>query len=75
MCHVALGGVDVCLEFGIHAWDLVARYLLVQEVEGVVVDMEGGPFDLMRRRVLCISTPELAEKIAKLLKQYQPPRD
>ncbi|XP_069191106.1 inositol monophosphatase 1 isoform X6 [Procambarus clarkii] len=35
----------------------------------------GGPFDLMSRRVLCASTPELAQKIAKLLKQYQPVRD
>ncbi|XP_042220418.1 inositol monophosphatase 1-like isoform X4 [Homarus americanus] len=75
MCHVALGGVDICFEFGIHAWDMAAGYLIIKEAGGVVIDTEGGPFDLMRRRVLCASTQELAEKIAKLLKQYQPERD
>ncbi|XP_053646424.1 inositol monophosphatase 1 isoform X6 [Cherax quadricarinatus] len=75
MCHVALGGVDACFEFGIHSWDTAAAYLVVKEAGGVIIDTEGGPFDLMRRRVLCASTQELAEKIAKLLKQYQPERD
>ncbi|XP_071528085.1 inositol monophosphatase 1 isoform X1 [Panulirus ornatus] len=75
MCYVAMGGVDVCFEFGIHAWDMAAGYLVVTEAGGVVIDTEGGPFDLMRRRVLCASTQELAEKMAKLLKQYQPERD
>ncbi|XP_042859943.1 inositol monophosphatase 1-like isoform X1 [Penaeus japonicus] len=75
MCHVAMGGVDVCFEFGIHAWDMAAGYLVVTEAGGVVVDTEGGPFDIMRRRVLCASSQELAEKISKLLKQYQPERD
>lgn len=41
MCHVAMGGVDVCFEFGIHAWDLAAGYLVVTEAGGVVVDTEG----------------------------------
>lgn len=75
MCYVAMGGGDVYFEFGIHAWDLAAASLVVTEAGGVVIDTEGGPFDLMRRRVLCASTQELAEKISKILKQYQPERD
>ncbi|KAK7079239.1 Inositol monophosphatase 2 [Halocaridina rubra] len=75
MCYVAMGGGDAYFEFGIHAWDTAAAYLVVKEAGGIVVDTEGGTFDLMRRRVLCASTQELAEKVAKLLKQYQPERD
>ncbi|XP_042220417.1 inositol monophosphatase 1-like isoform X3 [Homarus americanus] len=75
MAHVAWGVADANYTLGIHCWDIAAGYLLVKEAGGVVVDTAGGPFDLMRRRVLCASTQELAEKIAKLLKQYQPERD
>lgn len=75
MCMVAAGGADVTVEFGIHAWDTAAAMVVVVEAGGVVVDTQGGPFDLMRRRVLCASTPELAEEMAKLLKQYQPTPD
>merc|ERR1712212_120012 len=67
MCHVAMGGVDICFEFGIHAWDMAAGCLIVTEAGGVVLDTEGGPFDLMRRRVLCASSQELAESISKHL--------
>ncbi|KAK4325568.1 hypothetical protein Pmani_003855 [Petrolisthes manimaculis] len=75
ICQLATGGVDICYEYGVHAWDMAAASLLVTEAGGVVVDTEGGEFDLMRRRVLCAATPELAAKIAPLLKQYQPEPD
>ncbi|XP_069191104.1 inositol monophosphatase 1 isoform X4 [Procambarus clarkii] len=75
MAYVALGAADANYTLGVHCWDIAAGSLLVQEAGGVVIDTAGGPFDLMSRRVLCASTPELAQKIAKLLKQYQPVRD
>ncbi|XP_063614982.1 inositol monophosphatase 1-like isoform X2 [Penaeus indicus] len=73
--YVAMGAADVSYTFGVHCWDTAAGSLLVKEAGGIVIDTEGGPFDIMRRRVLCASSPELAEKISKLLKQYQPERD
>lgn len=41
MCHVAQGGVDGYYEIGIHAWDVAAGQLLVEEAGGVVTDMTG----------------------------------
>lgn len=38
---VATGGVDICYEYGVHAWDMAAASLLVTEAGGVVVDTEG----------------------------------
>ncbi|CAL4188926.1 unnamed protein product, partial [Meganyctiphanes norvegica] len=43
---VASGGVDVCYEFGIHAWDTAAGYLIVREAGGVVLDTDAVRFDL-----------------------------
>lgn len=75
MSMVALGGSDAYFEFGIHAWDMAAGELIIREAGGTVIDPSGGPFDLMSCRLLCASTPELAEQISGLLKQYNPPRD
>lgn len=40
------------------------------------MDPAGGPLDLMSRRVLAASTPELANEFINLIAQYYPePRD
>lgn len=76
MAMVALGSADANFEFGVHAWDMAAGDLIVREAGGVVLDPAGGPLDLMSRRVLAASTPELANELIKLLTQYYPePRD
>ncbi|KAF7385697.1 hypothetical protein HZH66_011539 [Vespula vulgaris] len=75
MCMVALGGADICFEYGIHAWDIAAGDLIVREAGGVCIDPAGGPFDVMSRRVLCASSMELAQELCKQLVQYYPERD
>lgn len=75
MAMVAQGGADANFEFGIHAWDVAAGDIIVREAGGVCIDPAGGPFDILSRRVLCASTPELAQEISKVLSQYYPERD
>ncbi|XP_066582599.1 inositol monophosphatase 1 isoform X2 [Prorops nasuta] len=74
-CMVALGAAEIYYEFGIHCWDIAALDLIVREAGGVTIDPAGGPFDLMSRRVLCASSMELAQKIAKELTQFYPECD
>lgn len=75
MAMVAMGGADGNFEFGIHAWDIAAGTILVREAGGVVIDPAGGPLDILSRRVLCASTPELAQEISKTIVQLYPERD
>ncbi|XP_061725140.1 inositol monophosphatase 1-like, partial [Cydia pomonella] len=75
MCMVALGGADLNFEFGIHVWDIAAGDIIVREAGGVCIDPAGGPFDVLSRRVLCASTEELAQEMAKYLWQFYPERD
>lgn len=75
MSMVALGGADANFEFGIHAWDVAAGDIIVREAGGVCIDPAGGPFDVLSRRVLCASSMELAQSLAKILYQYYPERD
>lgn len=76
LATVAAGAADVYFECGIHAWDIAAGDIIVREAGGAVLDFQGGPFDLMSRRVLCASSRALAEKLASVLLPFpELPRD
>lgn len=64
---VASGAADVYYEFGIHCWDMAAGYLIAKEAGCVVIDPKGGEFDLLKRRCICASTMELAQKLNSLI--------
>lgn len=65
MCLVAAGAADAYYEMGIHCWDVAGAGVIVTEAGGVLLDVTGGPFDLMSRRVIASSSKTLAERIAK----------
>jgi len=73
MCAVAAGEGDAYFEYTLHCWDMAAGKIIVEEAGGVVMDPEGGPLNLMSRRVLCASTPELAKSLSKALTHIQMP--
>lgn len=75
MCHVASGAADAYFEFGIHCWDMAAGDLIVREAHGVVLDTQGGPLDLMSRRVLCASSHKLAEGLSDIIQHLTLERD
>lgn len=71
ICTVASGEADSYYEFGIHVWDMAAAVLIVTEAGGVVVDTQGGPLNLLHRRVLCASSQALANTISQNLDHIQ----
>ncbi len=75
MCMVAQGGADAYYEYGLHAWDMAAGYIIVREAGGYVCDTTGGDFDLLSRRVLCAANSELASQIHPMLAHCDLPRD
>ncbi|MGH0176260.1 UNVERIFIED_CONTAM: hypothetical protein FKN15_013244 [Acipenser sinensis] len=75
MCLVATGGADAYYEIGIHCWDMAAAAVIVTEAGGVVMDVTGGPFDLMSRRLITASSRAIGERIAKELQAFPCERD
>lgn len=75
MCAVASGHAEAFFEYTLHCWDMAAGKVIIEEAGGTVIDPEGGPFDLMSRRVLCASSPQLAQTLSKELKHIQVKRD
>jgi myo-inositol-1(or 4)-monophosphatase len=43
LCYVGCGRMDAYFELSIHAWDIAAAALIVQEAGGVVTDIDGNP--------------------------------
>jgi myo-inositol-1(or 4)-monophosphatase len=46
LCYVATGRIDAYYERGIHAWDVAAGSLILEEAGGRVTDYRGGPFEM-----------------------------
>ncbi|MGI9554040.1 MAG: inositol monophosphatase family protein [Thermodesulfobacteriota bacterium] len=44
LCYVACGRYDGFWELGLHAWDVAAGSLIIEEAGGTVTDMAGGNF-------------------------------
>ncbi|XP_052320274.1 uncharacterized protein LOC118394366 [Oncorhynchus keta] len=75
MCLVASGCVEAYYEIGIHCWDIAAGAIIVTEAGGVLMDVEGGPLDLMSRRVVAANNKIIAERIVKEIDAFTPLRD
>ncbi|CAG9533183.1 unnamed protein product [Cercopithifilaria johnstoni] len=71
MVYVAQGILDAYVEYGLHAWDVAAAGIIVKEAGGMLLDPAGAEFDIMNRRVLCTSTPELAKAIKSTLSHVE----
>lgn len=67
ICAVASGHVQAFYEFGLHCWDMCAPGAILIEAGGCLRDTTGGPFDLIKRRVIAASNIEVAEQLGKAL--------
>lgn len=75
-CYIANGYVDGYWEFGLHCWDMAGCSIILTEAGGTVIDTEGGPVDLMRRRFIVAGTEKIAKELSKsLVVHLQPQRD
>lgn len=67
LCYVAAGRVDGYWERKLHAWDVAAGILLVEEAGGRVTDLSGGAPDRSGRELVATNGPlhaALLEKVA-----------
>ncbi|XP_029384821.1 inositol monophosphatase 1-like [Echeneis naucrates] len=75
MCLVASGAVEAFFEIGIHCWDIAAGAVIVKEAGGILLDVDGGPFDLMSRRMVSANNKVIAERIIREIEIFPADRD
>lgn len=69
IAYVACGRFDAYYEFGIHAWDVAAGALLVQEAGGIVTDFSGENDFIFGRKFVC-GNKMVHEEILEKIKHY-----
>jgi myo-inositol-1(or 4)-monophosphatase len=57
LCYVAAGRLDAYYERGIHAWDVAAACLILEEAGGTVSDYKGRTFDLEGGELIASNGP------------------
>ncbi|KAM3593682.1 uncharacterized protein V6R79_019121 [Siganus canaliculatus] len=75
MCLVATGAVEAFFEIGIHCWDIAAGAVIVTEAGGMLMDVDGKPFDLMSRRMISANNEIIAKRIIKEIEVFEVERD
>ncbi|MBZ4329745.1 inositol monophosphatase family protein [Corallococcus sp. AS-1-12] len=69
LAYVAAGRFDGYFEFGLKPWDIAAGGLLVAEAGGVIVHIDGRPFDVLKGDVLA-SGANLAPQLMAQAKRF-----
>ncbi|KAM9839564.1 inositol monophosphatase 1-like [Aulostomus maculatus] len=75
MCLVASGAVEAFFEIGIHCWDIAAGAVIVKEAGGILLDVDGGKFDLMSRRMVSANNEVIANRIIQEIEVFPVDRD
>ncbi len=69
LCYVAAGRLDAYYERGIHAWDVAAGSLILQEAGGMITDYRGNPFEIERGE-LVVSNGALHPALVELTSEH-----
>jgi myo-inositol-1(or 4)-monophosphatase len=57
LCYVAAGHLVAYYERGIHAWDVVAAGLILEEAGGVTTDYRGRPLEIKGAELVASNGP------------------
>jgi myo-inositol-1(or 4)-monophosphatase len=71
IAYVACGRFDAYYEYGIHAWDVAAGVILVQEAGGVVTDFNGGTDYVFGERFVCGNKQIHEELLVKITTYFK----
>lgn len=74
LCHLAAGHLDAQWEWHLKPWDLAAAALMIEEAQGTVTRIDGGPFDLFGGQILATNTTLHREFVSLLRSPAQAPR-
>lgn len=71
LCCVACGRFDGFYEYSLHAWDVAAASLIVQEAGGMVTDWNGQDNWLFGQRIIA-GNPEIHAYLLEKVREYIP---
>ncbi|MFN8711573.1 MAG: inositol monophosphatase family protein [Bacteroidota bacterium] len=67
MAYVACGRYDAFYEYGLHAWDVAAGIVLIEEAGGIATDFKGNRNPVSGKRIVCGTKAVHAELLEKII--------
>lgn len=67
--YVARGSIDAYNIEDLKPWDIAAGALIIQEAGGVVMDVSGGKYNIMKPNVIVAGTAKIANDIKDIVSQ------
>uniref|UniRef100_U5EXR2 Inositol-1-monophosphatase n=1 Tax=Corethrella appendiculata TaxID=1370023 RepID=U5EXR2_9DIPT len=71
LSYIACGKIDAFPVEYLWPWDIAAGALLVREAGGVVMNLYGGEYDILKPNVIAASTKTLANTILEIILQIE----
>ena len=68
LCYLAVGRIDGFFELNLKPWDYAAGSLIIEEAGGKITDWNGTRLPFLANSDILTCTPEIYERIKKLLK-------
>jgi myo-inositol-1(or 4)-monophosphatase len=68
LAYLAAGRLDAYWATSVHAWDVAAGFLLVEEAGGKITAIDGSPVDLESPQFLATANPQLHELMLGVLR-------
>ncbi|XP_031828677.1 inositol monophosphatase 1-like [Nomia melanderi] len=69
LCYVAMGAAEAYHTDNLMPWDVAAGVLIIREAGGVVIDTNGGEFNVTSPKVIAAGNHKLAAELVKLIKK------
>ena len=67
LCFVACGRLDAYWSTSAKIWDIAAGILILKEAGGVLVDIDGQPFDINQIRFVAATTTSVADELIRYM--------
>lgn len=69
LAYVASGNLDgYCIEY-LKPWDIAAGALLIREAGGVVININGGQYDILKPDIIAASSEKLAQRLLEIVRR------
>lgn len=75
LVRVAEGTLDAYICHGLHCWDMVAAWAVINEAGAVLASADGTAFDVMARHCIAGASPALVADLTRIVRHIEQKRD
>ncbi|XP_055623060.1 inositol monophosphatase 1-like [Toxorhynchites rutilus septentrionalis] len=71
LAYIASGNLDCYAIDYLQPWDIAAGALLIQEAGGVVININGGEYDILKPDVIAAGSEKLAQRVLEVVRKVE----